>query len=94
MRWASERSWEPVHLTVMYTLAMEFLVFVFIAILISVPLGWYIVDKLLHQFAYRIDINPLRICRYFSRSNSDSYPYCQLPGIQSYRNQSGRSIEN
>jgi ABC-type antimicrobial peptide transport system permease subunit len=46
-------------LTVMYTLAREFLVFVFIAILISVPSGWYIVAKLLNQFAYRIDINPL-----------------------------------
>ena len=43
----------------MYTLAREFLVFVFMAILISVPLGWYIVVKLLKQFAYRIDINPL-----------------------------------
>jgi putative ABC transport system permease protein len=45
-------------LTVMYTLAKEFLVFVLIAIMISVPLGWYIVGKLLHQFAYRIDIDP------------------------------------
>jgi putative ABC transport system permease protein len=45
--------------TVMYTLAREFLVFVLIAILISVPLGWYIVGKLLRQFAYRIDVNPL-----------------------------------
>jgi ABC-type antimicrobial peptide transport system permease subunit len=46
-------------LTVMYTLAKEFLVFVLLAIVISVPLGWYIVVKLLNQFAYRIDINPL-----------------------------------
>jgi len=45
-------------LTVMYTLTKEFLVFVLIAIMISVPVGWFIVDKLLNQFAYRIDINP------------------------------------
>ncbi len=46
-------------LTVMYTLTKEFLTFVFIAIVISIPLGWFMVDKLLRQFAYRIDINPL-----------------------------------
>jgi putative ABC transport system permease protein len=46
-------------LTVMYTLTKEFLVFVFIAIIISVPLGWYIVTKLLKEYAYKIDINPL-----------------------------------
>ena len=46
-------------LIIMYTLAKEFLVFVLIAILISVPAGWYIVDKLLQQFAYRIGMNPL-----------------------------------
>lgn len=44
--------------TVMYTLAKEFLVFVIIAILIAVPLGWYIVEKLLLQFPYRIAISP------------------------------------
>jgi putative ABC transport system permease protein len=44
-------------LTIMYTLAKEFLVFVLMAILISVPSGWYLVEKLLRQFAYRIDIN-------------------------------------
>ena len=26
--------------------------------MISIPLGWIIVGKLLQQFAYRIDINP------------------------------------
>jgi putative ABC transport system permease protein len=46
-------------LTVMYALTKEFIVFVLIAILISVPLGWFIVNKLLMQFAYRIDINPM-----------------------------------
>jgi ABC-type antimicrobial peptide transport system permease subunit len=45
-------------LTVMYTLTKEFLVFVLIAIIISVPVGWFLVDKLLRQFAYRININP------------------------------------
>jgi len=43
---------------IIYTLTREFLVFVLAAIIISVPLGWLIVDKLLRQFAYRIDINP------------------------------------
>jgi putative ABC transport system permease protein len=46
-------------LIIMYNLIREFLVFVLMAIVISVPLGWYIVTKLLGQFAYRIDINPL-----------------------------------
>ncbi len=46
-------------LIIMYDLIREFLVFVLMAIVISVPLGWYIVTKLLGQFAYRIDINPL-----------------------------------
>jgi len=45
--------------TVMYSLTKEFLVFVLIAIVISVPTGWLIVSKLLNQFAYRIDMNPL-----------------------------------
>ena len=46
-------------ITVMYSLTKEFLVFVLIAIVISVPAGWLIVSKLLNQFAYRIDMNPL-----------------------------------
>ena len=46
-------------LSVMFTLTKEFLIFVLIAIIISVPVGWYIVAKLLRQFAYRIDINPI-----------------------------------
>jgi putative ABC transport system permease protein len=45
--------------SVMYTLAKEFLILVFMAVLIAVPVGWYLVTKLLRQFAYRIDINPL-----------------------------------
>ena len=45
--------------TVMYTLTKEFLLLVIISIIISVPSGWLIVSKLLHQFAYRIELNPL-----------------------------------
>jgi predicted permease len=44
---------------VIFTLAREFLVFVLIAILISVPAGWYIVSRLLQQFAYHIEIRPV-----------------------------------
>ena len=44
-------------ITVMYTLAWEFLLPVLISIVIAVPLGWIIVRNLLNQFAYRIDIH-------------------------------------
>jgi putative ABC transport system permease protein len=44
-------------LTVMYTLAREFLLPVLISIIIAIPLGWILVSKLLKQFAYRIDIS-------------------------------------
>jgi ABC-type antimicrobial peptide transport system permease subunit len=44
-------------LTVMYTLAMEFLFPVLISIVIAIPLGWIIVSNLLKQFAYRVDIS-------------------------------------
>jgi ABC-type antimicrobial peptide transport system permease subunit len=44
---------------IMFTLTKEFLVFVLISIIISVPLGWFLVDKLLGQFAYRIEMNPV-----------------------------------
>jgi len=43
--------------TVMYTLAVEFLLPVLVSIIIAIPLGWIIVSKLLNQFAYRIDLN-------------------------------------
>jgi putative ABC transport system permease protein len=43
--------------TVMYTLSREFLSLVFISIIIAIPLGWIIVNNLLKQFAYRIDIS-------------------------------------
>jgi len=38
-------------------LAMNFLKLVFIAILIAVPIAWYLTDKWLQDFAYRININ-------------------------------------
>ena len=44
-------------LTVMYTLAKEFLLPVLISIVIAIPLGWIIVSNLLKQFAYRIDLS-------------------------------------
>ncbi len=44
-------------LSVIYTMAREFLLLVTIALVIAIPAGWFIVNKLLQQFAYRIDIN-------------------------------------
>ncbi len=41
--------------TVVITMAGEFLVLVLISIIISLPAGWFIVENLLKQFAYRID---------------------------------------
>jgi putative ABC transport system permease protein len=42
-------------LSVIFTMAKEFLVLVLISIIISLPVGWLIVVNLLKQFAYRID---------------------------------------
>jgi putative ABC transport system permease protein len=42
---------------VMYTLAGEFLLPVLISIIIAIPVGWIIVNNLLKQFAYRIDLD-------------------------------------
>ena len=44
-------------LTVMYTLAKEFLLPVLISIIIAIPVGWILVNNLLKQFAYRIDLD-------------------------------------
>ena len=44
---------------VIYTLSKEFLVLVAVSIMIAIPIGWIVVDKLLNQFAFRIDLNPL-----------------------------------
>ena len=38
-------------------LAMDFLKLVFIAIIIAVPVAWWLTDKWLQDFAYRININ-------------------------------------
>lgn len=43
--------------SVIYTLSKEFLVLVVIAIVLAFPFGWYAVNKMLLEFAYRIDIN-------------------------------------
>jgi ABC-type antimicrobial peptide transport system permease subunit len=44
---------------VMYTLTREFLALVLISVLISIPVGWIVVQKLLNQFAYRIEMSVL-----------------------------------
>ena len=44
-------------LKIIITMAREYLVLVLISLLISLPAGWILVDKLLKQFAYRIDVN-------------------------------------
>jgi putative ABC transport system permease protein len=44
---------------VMFTLTREFLALVLISIVISVPVGWIVVQKLLNQFAYRVEMSAL-----------------------------------
>jgi putative ABC transport system permease protein len=46
-------------IAVMFTLVREFLTPVLISIVIAIPLGWIVVNNLLKQFAYRIDLNLL-----------------------------------
>jgi len=43
-------------LKIIFTMAGEYLILVLISLLISLPAGWLIADKLLNQFAYRIDL--------------------------------------
>lgn len=43
--------------TVMYTLAKEFLLPVVISIIIAIPVGWIIINNLLKQFAYRVNLD-------------------------------------
>jgi hypothetical protein len=43
-------------ITVIRTMAREYLVLVMVSLLIALPAGWVIVHKLLQQFAYRIEI--------------------------------------
>jgi putative ABC transport system permease protein len=45
--------------SVMFEMAREFLTLVLLAIIISVPSGWFLMTKMLKQFAFRIEINPL-----------------------------------
>ncbi len=45
--------------SVIYDLSKDFLVLVVIAIAIALPLGWYVVGKMLNEFAYRIDMSIL-----------------------------------
>lgn len=44
---------------VVYSMSKEFMILVSIAIIIAIPVGYLIVDKLLSQFAYRVNMNPL-----------------------------------
>ena len=44
-------------LIIMYTMAKEFLLPVLISIVIAIPVGWIIVENLLKQFAYRINLS-------------------------------------
>ena len=46
-------------LTIMYSMSREFLMPVLISLIISLPAGWIIVEKLLKQFAFRIDVSLL-----------------------------------
>ena len=44
-------------LMIMYTMSKEFLYLVIISIVVAIPLGFIIVNNLLKEFAYRIDIS-------------------------------------
>jgi putative ABC transport system permease protein len=46
-------------LVIMYTLSKEFLILVLVSIVLAVPVGWIVVQGLLKQFAYRIDMNAI-----------------------------------
>jgi putative ABC transport system permease protein len=43
--------------SVMYTMAKEFMILIIISLVIAIPLGWIIVEKLLNEFASRINIH-------------------------------------
>ncbi len=43
--------------SVIFSLSKEFLILVIISIAIAFPLGWYAVNKMLLEFAYRINLN-------------------------------------
>jgi putative ABC transport system permease protein len=42
---------------IMYSMSAEFLLLVFISLVIAIPVGWIIVENLLKQFAFRIEIS-------------------------------------
>ena len=42
---------------VVYSMAMEYMFLILISLLIAIPAGWIVVEKLLSQFAFRIDIS-------------------------------------
>ncbi len=44
--------------SIVFTMTKEFLSLVAIAIILSFPAGYFLVEKLLDQFAFRIDLNP------------------------------------
>jgi putative ABC transport system permease protein len=44
-------------INVMYIMAREFMILIIISLVIAIPVGWIIVEKLLKQFASRIDIH-------------------------------------
>ena len=46
---------------IIYSMVREFVLLIFIAIIIAIPVAWIVISKLLNQFAYRVKINPLII---------------------------------
>ena len=69
---------------VIYTLSKEFLVLVAVSIMIAIPIGWIVVDKLLNQFAFRIDLEPPGFCCNFTGSNYCGYGNHKLSCIQGH----------
>jgi putative ABC transport system permease protein len=45
--------------SVIYNLSFEFMILVFISMLIAFPAGWYFIGKMLQNFAYHINLNAL-----------------------------------
>lgn len=43
--------------TIIYAMSKEFITLVLISILLAVPMGWFMMDKLLKDFAYRINLD-------------------------------------
>ena len=44
-------------MSVIYALSKDFMILVVIAIAIAFPIGWYVIGKMLKEFAYRINLN-------------------------------------